>query len=104
MDNIAEGFGRSGTKEFRQALAQAKGSVHEVKSQVYTAFDRDHISVADRKKLVGLVEITEKLIGGFIRYLNRCDLTGTKFKEQEAFTDVNAETDYVVSAAANSRR
>jgi four helix bundle protein len=80
MDNIAEGLGRSGNKEFRQALAQAKGSVLEVKSQLYTACDRNHISATERQRMLVLAESAEQLIGGFIRYLNRCELAGSKFR------------------------
>ena len=39
MANIAEGFGRSGSGEFIQFLAIAKGSACEVDSHVYVALD-----------------------------------------------------------------
>src|SRR6185503_14984057 len=40
MSNIAEGFERSGTKEFIQFLATAKGSAGEVRAQSYVALDQ----------------------------------------------------------------
>src|SRR5712692_2254998 len=43
MSNIAEGYDRSGTGEFVQFLATAKGSAAEVKCQLYVALDQKYI-------------------------------------------------------------
>ncbi len=43
MSNIAEGFERSGTGEFSQFLAIAKGSAGEVRSQLYVALDQSYL-------------------------------------------------------------
>ena len=44
MDNIAEGFERSGNGEFRYFIGVAKGSNGELRSQYYRLFDRKYIT------------------------------------------------------------
>ena len=43
MDNIAEGFGRGGNREFVIFLGYSIGSCSETQSQLYRALDRNYI-------------------------------------------------------------
>lgn len=67
MSNIAEGFGRGGNNEFVQFLFVAKGSVSEVKSQIYVALDLGYIDDSDFKKAYAMSEEISRLINAFIR-------------------------------------
>ena len=82
MSNIAEGYDRSGTGEFIQFLATAKGSTAEVKCQLYVALDQNYIDRAVFDELSGLAMETGNIIGGLIKYLRRSGIKGTKYKTQ----------------------
>jgi four helix bundle protein len=80
MSNIAEGFGRGGTKEFIQFLSVAKGSVSEVESQQCVALDLEYIGRADFDRLSTLADETGKMIAGLMRYLRGAGIRGAKYK------------------------
>jgi four helix bundle protein len=80
MSNIAEGYDRSGTGEFVQFLATAKGSAAEVRCQLYVALDQDYIDKKQFDSLSGLATDTANLIGGLMNYLRRSGYKGTKYK------------------------
>jgi len=83
MSNIAEGFERSGTGEFIQFLAIAKGSAGEVQAQLYVALDEGYITDHEFAQLNSLAESTKKLIAGFMTYLRRSGIKGNKYKGQQ---------------------
>jgi four helix bundle protein len=64
MSNIAEGFERSGRREFHQFLSTAKGSCAEVRSQLYVAFDIGYLEKSDFHRLLAQAEEVGKVIGG----------------------------------------
>ena len=64
MSNIAEGFERSGRREFHQFLSTAKGSCAEVRSQLYVAFDIGYLLKPDFYRLLAQAEEVGKVIGG----------------------------------------
>ncbi len=82
MDNIAEGFERSGRLEFVNFLGFAKGSAGEVRSQCYRAFDQGYITQDEFDDLYSGYEKLASNIAGFINYLNRSAIKGQKFKDR----------------------
>ncbi|PHQ29450.1 four helix bundle protein [Leeuwenhoekiella nanhaiensis] len=81
MDNIAEGFGRSGNLEFRNFLGFAKGSCSELKSQLHLSYDKGLIQETDYKELAESCDVISAKLGSFISYLSRTDYKGVKFKQ-----------------------
>jgi len=71
MNNIAEGFCRSGDKEFHQFLNIAKASCGELKSMFYLSEDIEYVSreVALKRR----AEATKIMngIGEFMQYLRK---------------------------------
>ena len=80
MSNIAEGHDRSGTGEFVQFLANAKGSAAEVRCQLYVAFDQGYINDNDFHELTDLATETGRMIAGLMTYLRGSGYKGTKYK------------------------
>ena len=80
MANIAEGFERSGSREFQQFLAIAKGSAGEVISHLYVALDQGYINHEEFRRLEKVARDTGRKIGGLMSYLRQSDLRGPKYK------------------------
>lgn len=64
--NIAEGFGRFYYKDSVQFYRVAKGSLNEVKSDVYVCFDRQYIDEILLNEAISQIETVDKLVNGLI--------------------------------------
>ncbi len=66
MSNIAEGFGRGGNNELIQFLFVGKGSLSEVRSQLYVAKDLSYITDAEFYDATNLAEEIGRMINAFV--------------------------------------
>ena len=66
--NIAEGIGRQSDKETIQFLYIAKGSLFELETQLYLAFDLEYISKDKLDNILEEITSCKKLLNGFINY------------------------------------
>ena len=81
MSNLAEGFERSGSKEFAQLVAVAKGSCGEVRSQLYVARDQAYIDDESFGRISESATRLSRMLASLLHYLKGTTISGSKYKQ-----------------------
>lgn len=92
MDNIAEGFGRGGNKEFINFLGFSLGSLSEVESQLIRASDRSYLSDDRLYEFQTQIRKLKGMLISFSNYLRKSGIKGVKWKLEEP--DMKYGNDY----------
>lgn len=71
MDNIAEGFDSGSDPEFARFLRYSQRSCSELRSQLYRALDRGHVSPQRFEELNQMIEVIHRKVGSLIHYLTK---------------------------------
>jgi four helix bundle protein len=66
--NIAEGCGRSTSKDLLHFLHIARGSLYELEAQVLLAFDQKYLNQVTLADVEKQMELCRKLLQGFINF------------------------------------
>ncbi len=81
MDNVAEGFGRGNRGEFIQFLGIARGSLTEVKSQLYRSIDNQYVTQQCFDALYNQSDEVGRIIDSLLTYLNNSDNKGRRYSK-----------------------
>lgn len=69
--NIAEGLGRNHTKDSIQFYYISRGSLYELETQTYLAFDQQLLNEKQLNELLEQITTCKKLLNGFINYYQK---------------------------------
>ena len=69
--NIAEGYGRQFKKETLQFLHISRGSLYELETQLFIAYDLTFMSEEKLNKLLSDLEECRRLLSGLINYFEK---------------------------------
>ena len=69
--NIAEGYGRASTGEYKQFLGHARGSLWEVETQILIAQKLAYVGEQDSARLLNLAMETGRILHGLLASLQR---------------------------------
>jgi four helix bundle protein len=73
--NMVEGFEQGTDRAFANYLTYSKGSLAEVLKWLKKAYFKRYITAVELERFVAAGEELGKMLGGFIKYLRRCDWT-----------------------------
>lgn len=74
ISNIAEGYGRQYKKESIQFMFMSKGSLNELEAQLIVSGDLNFLKDDTVQLLLEQIEVSRKLLSGYINYLENADL------------------------------
>lgn len=69
--NIAEGIGRQHNKERIQFLFLSRGSLYELETQLFLAYDQNCLNQSQLEGLLDGITDCKKLIHGYVNYLKK---------------------------------
>ena len=69
--NIAEGCGRQTSKDTIHFLHISRGSLYELETQYYLAFDQKYIDENNFNTALEQIQTCKKLLNGFINYYKK---------------------------------